>query len=101
VGCGFDGVKHFQDQSDELQIPPLRYAPVGMTLFFATGRGWVRSKGNCRSLDFAPPDFLWNLVVLVHFMRLSLTGAHIALSSAAWQEIRVGMTLLLQREEIG
>jgi hypothetical protein len=28
---------------------------------------------NCRSLHFAPPDFLWNLVALMHFMRLSLT----------------------------
>jgi hypothetical protein len=25
------------------------------------------------SLHYAPPDFLWNLVALVHFMRLSLT----------------------------
>jgi hypothetical protein len=32
-------------------------------------------------------------VALMHFMRLSLRkGAHAALSSAAWQEIRVGMT---------
>jgi hypothetical protein len=27
---------------------------------------------NCRSLGFAPQDFLWNLVVLTDFMRLSL-----------------------------
>jgi hypothetical protein len=34
----------------------------------------------------AAPDFLWNLVALANFMRLSLRkGA----SSAAWQEIRV------------
>ena len=26
-----------------------------------------------RSLHYAPPDFLWNLVALVHFIRLSLT----------------------------
>jgi hypothetical protein len=25
------GEKHFQERSAELQIPPLRYAPVGMT----------------------------------------------------------------------
>ena len=32
----------------------------------------------------------WSLVALVHFMRPSLRkGAHAALSSAAWQEIRV------------
>jgi hypothetical protein len=31
--------------------------------------------------------------VLMHFMRLTLRkGAQAALSSAAWQEIRVGMT---------
>jgi hypothetical protein len=36
------------------------------------------------------PDFLWNLVALANFMRLSLLkGAHAASSSAAWQEIRV------------
>jgi hypothetical protein len=43
-----------------------------------------------RSLHFATPDFLWNLVALVHFMRPSLRkGADVVLSSAAWQEIRV------------
>jgi hypothetical protein len=37
-----------------------------------------------------PPDFLWNSVALANFMRLSLRkGAHAALSSAMWQEIRV------------
>jgi hypothetical protein len=36
------------------------------------------------------PDFLWSLVALPNFMRLSLLkGAHVALSCAAWQEIRV------------
>src|SRR6202046_378629 len=36
------------------------------------------------------PDFLWNLVALANFMRLSLLkGAPAASSSAAWQEIRV------------
>ena len=50
-------------------------------------------RGNSRSLHFATPDFLWNLVASASFMRLSLLkGAHAALSSAAWQEIRVGMT---------
>ena len=38
----------------------------------------------------SPPDFLWNLVASVNFMRLSSRkGAHAVLSSAAWQEIRV------------
>jgi hypothetical protein len=37
-----------------------------------------------------PPDFLWSLVALAHFMRLSLLKAARAASScAAWQEIRV------------
>jgi hypothetical protein len=45
---------------------------------------------NCRSLHCATPDFLWNLVALMHFMRPSLRkGAHAAMSCAAWQEIRV------------
>jgi hypothetical protein len=26
---------------------------------------------NCRSLGFAPPDFLWNLMALTNLMRLS------------------------------
>jgi hypothetical protein len=43
-----------------------------------------------RSLRYATPDFLLTLVALVHFMRPSLRkGAHAALASAAWQEIRV------------
>jgi hypothetical protein len=47
-------------------------------------------KLNRRSLHFAPPDFLRNLVALSHFMRPSLRkGAHAVLFSAAWQEIRV------------
>ena len=45
---------------------------------------------NRRSLHYAPPDFLWNLVALVQSVRPSLRkGAYAALSSAAWQEIRV------------
>src|ERR1700728_561420 len=51
------------------------------------GRGEER---HSRSLHYAPPDFLWNLVALMHFMRPSLRkGAHLALSSAEWQEILV------------
>ena len=47
-------------------------------------------RGISRSLHYAPPDFLLTLVALVHFMRPSLRkGAHAALSSPAWQEIRV------------
>jgi hypothetical protein len=46
--------------------------------------------GNSRSLHYATPDFLWNLVALANVMRLSSRkGAQAALSSAAWQEIRV------------
>ena len=45
---------------------------------------------NCRSLRYATPDFLLTLVALARFIRPSLRkGAHAALSSAAWQEIRV------------
>jgi hypothetical protein len=47
-------------------------------------------KQNRRSLHYATPDFLFSLVALVIFMRLSSTkAAHVAMSSAAWQEIRV------------
>src|ERR1700692_3291370 len=52
--------------------------------------GCVRTKRNRRSLHYATPDFLWKLVALANIMRLSSRkGAHAALSSAAWQEIRV------------
>jgi hypothetical protein len=45
---------------------------------------------HCRSLHSATPDFLWNVVALVHDMRPSLRkGAYAVLSSDAWQEIRV------------
>ncbi len=46
--------------------------------------------GNSRSLHYATPDFLLTLVALMYLMRPSLRkGAYAALSSAAWQEIRV------------
>ena len=49
-----------------------------------------RGETNRRSLHFAAPDFLWNLGASASFMRLSLLkGALVALSSVAWQEIRV------------
>ena len=32
------GRKHFQERSVELQIPPLRYASVGMTLLLGTNK---------------------------------------------------------------
>jgi hypothetical protein len=45
---------------------------------------------NCRSVHYATPDFLLTLVASVHSMRPSLRkGAHAALFSATWQEIRV------------
>jgi hypothetical protein len=50
----------------------------------------VRTKRNSRSLHYATPDFLWNLVALCDFVRPYLRkGAYADLSSAAWQEIRV------------
>jgi hypothetical protein len=59
--------------------------------------GALRSKNisrkgprNCRSLRYATPNFLLRLVALMSFMRLSLMkAAHVALSGAAKQEIRV------------
>jgi hypothetical protein len=51
---------------------------------------WEKQKRNSRSLHYATPDFLWRLVALANFMRLSSRkAAHAAMSSAAWQEIRV------------
>jgi hypothetical protein len=45
---------------------------------------------NCRSLHSAPPDFLWSVVALIEYVHLSLRkGAYVALSGAAWEEIRV------------
>jgi hypothetical protein len=45
---------------------------------------------NRRSLHFAPPDFLWNLMASARSMRLSSRkGAYAASSSAARQEVRV------------
>jgi hypothetical protein len=46
-------------------------------------------KENRRSLHYATPDFLLSLVALAIVMRLSLKAAHVTMSSAAWQEIRV------------
>jgi hypothetical protein len=41
-------------------------------------------------MEGLPPDFLLDFVALIHCMRLSSRkGAHAALSSEAWQEIRV------------
>jgi hypothetical protein len=46
--------------------------------------------GDSRSLHFATPDFLGDLVALSHYMRPSLRKAALAaVSGAAWQEIRV------------
>jgi hypothetical protein len=51
------------------------------------------SRGALQVARLRSPGFLLRFVALMHFMRLSLRkGAHAALSSATWQEIRVGMT---------
>ena len=51
---------------------------------------------NSRSLHYAPPDFLWDYVALVRYMRLSLRkGAHAALLSQRGRKswfAPVGMT---------
>jgi hypothetical protein len=50
----------------------------------------TKRKPQISPLRYAPPDFLWNLVALARFMLLSLTkAAQAAMSSAAWQKIRV------------
>jgi hypothetical protein len=46
--------------------------------------------GTAGPATWLPQDFLSNLMALPNFMRLYLRkGARVALSSAAWQEIRV------------
>jgi hypothetical protein len=66
-------------------------AALGMTKGGAVLSSALRAgPANRRSLHYAPPDFLWRLVALASFIRLSLRkGAHAALSGAVWQEIRV------------
>ena len=62
----------------------------GLKSLRENSRIWEARGAHRRSLRYATPDFLLTLVALVHFMRPSLRkGAHAALSSAAWQEIRV------------
>ena len=62
----------------------------GLKSLRENSRIWEARGAHRRSLHYATPDFLWNLVALVHFMRPSLRkGAHAAVSSDAWQEIRV------------
>jgi hypothetical protein len=63
---------------------------AGLKCLRENSRIWEARGAHRRSRRYAPPDFLWNLVALVHFMRPSLRkGAHAALSGAAWQKIRV------------
>jgi hypothetical protein len=60
-----------------------------VSVFLATHEERLYVLGE-QQVPCAPPDFLWDLVASVNFMRLSLRkGAHVLLSSAAWQEIRV------------
>ena len=67
------------------------YAPVEMTILFEDGIArFHEGTSTQRSLHYATPDFLLNLVALAIFMRLSLKkAAHVAVPSVAWQEIRV------------
>jgi len=78
----YSAVEHMRSASDYVDV---------VELFFPGHRGALSVQGrNRRSLHFATPDFLLSLVASVDFMRLSLRkGARAAVSSAAWQEIRV------------
>jgi putative copper export protein len=63
---------------------------MGKTSGLTRERANRKKKTQISPLRCAPPDFLWNLMALAHFMLLSLTkAAHAAMSDAAWQEIRV------------
>jgi hypothetical protein len=61
----------------EKQVPPLRFAPVGMTKyrFAAQVIAVIGNARKSRSLHSATPDFLLILVASANFMRLSLTKA--------------------------
>jgi hypothetical protein len=62
-------------------------APSAANRLRKTRENWKRNRS---SLHYATPDFLSKLLALTIFMRLSLRkAAHTAMSSAAWQEIRV------------
>src|ERR1700733_10421971 len=52
-------------------------------------------KGVHPNLLCASPDLLWNSVALTNLMRLSVTkAAHAAMSSVAWREIRVWLSVV-------
>jgi hypothetical protein len=64
---------------------PQRLKGTGFRVCLKTGK-----KENSRSLHYAPPDFLWTLVALANFMRLSLQkAAHAVVAWSRVQEIRV------------
>jgi hypothetical protein len=68
----------------------VRFSEKKQVMDLLAGEALATRETNSRSLHYAPPDFLWNLVASANFMRLSLRrGAFAVLSSAAWQEIRV------------
>ncbi len=48
----------------------VRWGERGAPVLFPVGL--LNREGNCRSLGFAPPDFLWNSVALADLMRPSL-----------------------------
>ena len=62
----------------------------GLKSLRENSRIWEPRGAHRRSLHYATPDFLLDLVALLQFMRPSLRkGVYAALSSAAWQEIGV------------
>ena len=69
---------------------PFRLSRISQARTQEGFRVYVRTKRNRRSLRCATPDFPLDLVASVNFMRLSLMkAAHVVVSSAARQEIRV------------
>ena len=87
IGCCRNG-SDFLGQSDERRARVQQ--PTASTQADEGFRVYVRTKRNRRSLHCATPDFLLSLVALAILMRLSLTkAAHVAMSSAARQEIRL------------
>jgi hypothetical protein len=91
--------KHFQERSAELQIPPLRYAPVGMTKervalpFKLDGAEDeqqipVRLRSG-QALQFAPPDSPVELGGVVVLLALFFAGGARGLVQCCVAGIRV------------
>jgi hypothetical protein len=70
------------------------YEQTGLPVELGAGRV------NRRSLHYAPPDFLWNLVALANFMRLSLLKGARATPSSAGDKLSARRVKVVWRGEL-